>query len=322
MRAIRSPEPGGPETMQLAELPTPAPGPGQARVRVAYAGVNFIDVYHRTGAYAGPRPIPLGLEGAGMVEAVGDGVALAPGARVAWTGVPGSYATHVVAPAERLVELPAGLDARAGAALMLQGLTAHYLTTSTFPLAAGHTCLVHAAAGGAGLLIVQLARRAGATVIGTVSTEAKAAAARAAGCDHVIRYTEEDFVAATRRLTGGRGVDVVYDSVGATTFAGGLDCLRPRGMMVLFGQSSGPVPPLELQTLNAKGSLFVTRPSLFHHITTRDELAARAADVLGAAASGALRVTIDRVVPLAEAAAAHRALEARATSGKVLLDCA
>ncbi len=322
MRAIRSPEPGGPDTMQLVELPTPAPGPGQARVRVAFAGVNFIDVYHRTGAYPGPRPIPLGLEGAGVVEAVGDGVALAPGARVAWTGVPGSYATHVVAPAERLVELPAGLDARAGAALMLQGLTAHYLTTSTFPLAAGHTCLVHAAAGGAGLLIVQLARRAGATVIGTVSTEAKAAAARAAGCDHVIRYTEEDFVAATRRLTGGRGVDVVYDSVGATTFAGGLDCLRPRGMMVLFGQSSGPVPPLELQTLNAKGSLFVTRPSLFHHITTRDELAARAADVLGAAASGALRVTIDRVVPLAEAAAAHRALEARATSGKVLLDCA
>ncbi|MCA9677232.1 MAG: quinone oxidoreductase [Kofleriaceae bacterium] len=320
MHAIRVHEPGGPERLQLDELSTPAPGPGQALVRVDFAGVNYIDVYHRTGLYPLPRPIALGREGAGVVEAVGAGAALVPGTRVAWTSVAGSYATHVIAPAEQLVPVPDTLDSRAAAALMLQGLTAHYLTRSTFPLAAGHTCLVHAAAGGAGLLIVQLARRAGATVIGTVSTEAKAARARAAGCHHVIRYTEVDFADEARRLTDGRGVDVVYDAVGRTTFLRGLDALRPRGMMVLFGQASGPVEPFDLQLLNRKGSLFVTRPTLFDHVATRDELRARAGDVLGWAARGELAVTIDRVVPLAAAADAHRALEARATIGKVLLD--
>jgi NADPH:quinone reductase len=321
MRAIHAAEPGGPDVLVLADLPTPAPGPGQALVRVDFAGVNFIDVYHRSGAYPVPRPIAVGREGAGTVEAVGDGVPeLAPGARVAWAGVPGSYATHVVAAADQLVAIPDGVDSQIAAAVMLQGMTAHYLTRSTFPVAAGHTCLLHAAAGGAGLLIAQLARRAGATVIGTVSTDAKAERARAAGCAHVIRYDRDDFVARTRELTGGRGVDVVYDSIGEATFLRGLDCLRPRGTMVLFGQSSGAVAPLDLQVLNTKGSLFVTRPNLAHHLRDRAELEARAGDVLGAAARGELDVAIDRVLPLAAAADAHRRLEGRATIGKLLLD--
>jgi len=319
MRAIRIHTAGGPEQMRLDELPTPEPGAGQARVRVEYAGVNFIDVYHRTGLYPSPLPLTLGVEGAGVVEAVGAGVALAVGTRVAWAGIPGSYASHLLAPAERLVALPPGADARLAAALMLQGMTAHYLTRSTFPLAAGHTALVHAAAGGAGLLIVQLAKLAGATVVGTVSTEAKADKARAAGCDHVIRYTEEAFAPAVRRLTGGRGADVAYDSVGRTTFEGSLDSLRPRGMMVLFGASSGPVPPVDLQILNAKGSLFLTRPTLFHYTASRDELVQRASEVLDLAALGALQVAIDRELPLEQAAEAHRLLESRATTGKLLL---
>jgi NADPH2:quinone reductase len=321
MRAIRPAEPGGPEVLQPVELPTPSPGPGQALVEVHFAGVNFIDVYHRTGAYPLPRPLPLGREGAGRVVAVGDGVrGVEPGAFVAWCDVAGSYATHVVAPADRLVTIPEDVSVRDAAALMLQGLTAHYLARSTFSLGLGQLALLHAAAGGVGLLLAQLAAAAGATVIGTVSSEAKAARARAAGCAHVVRYDRDDFVAAVRELSGGRGVDVVYDSVGQATFLRSLECLRPRGLAVLFGQSSGPVAPLDLQLLNARGSLFVTRPNLSHHVSTRAELAARADEVFTAVAAGALAVTIDRCLPLAQAAEAHRLLESRATSGKLLLD--
>jgi NADPH:quinone reductase len=321
MRVIRPAEPGGPEVLAPMDLPTPAPGPGEALVRVAYAGVNFIDVYHRSGAYPMPPPLRLGREGAGVVEAAGAGVALAPGAQVAWAGVAGSYASHLVAPADQLVPLPDGVAPRTAAAAMLQGMTAHYLTRTIVRLGAGDTCLLHAAAGGVGLLAAQLARSAGATVIGTVSSEAKAARARAAGCAHVIRYDREDFVARARELTGGRGVDVVYDSVGQATFFGSLDALRVRGWAVLFGQSSGPVPPIDLQVLNHKGSLTVTRPNLAHYVATRDELLERAGEVLGAVARGELAVTIDRVLPLDEAAAAHRLLESRTTIGKLLLDC-
>jgi NADPH2:quinone reductase len=323
MRAIRVHVHGGPDSLTLDEVATPEPGPGQVRVRVHHAGVNFIDVYQRTGLYPIPAPVPLGLEGAGVVEAMGPGVeehGIAVGTRVAWSGVPGSYASHVLAPADRLVPIPDALDTRDAAALMLQGMTAHYLTRSTYPLATGHVALVHAAAGGTGMLVAQLARRAGATAIGTVSTAAKAERALAAGCSHVIRYTEEPFAPAARALTAGRGVDVVYDSVGRTTFDGSLDALRVRGMLVLFGQSSGTVPPVDLQVLNSKGSLFVTRPTLFHHIATRDDLLWRAGEVMELAASGALTVAIDRVLPLAEAAAAHHLLESRATSGKLVLD--
>jgi NADPH:quinone reductase len=321
MQAIRPSGPGGAEVLTLSEVEARAPGPGEARVRVAFAGVNYIDVYHRTGLYPLPRPLAIGLEGAGVVEEVGAGVDLVPGARVAWCAAPGSYATEVTVAAERLVPVPDGLGLDQAAAAMLQGMTAHYLVTSTFALAAGQRCLVHAAAGGVGLLLGQLARSLGATAIGTVSTDVKAAAARAAGYAHVIRYDRDDFVAEVRALTDGAGVDVVYDSVGQTTFAGGLDCLRPRGLMALFGQASGPVPPLDLQVLNRKGSLFVTRPSLNAYVATRAELLARAGAVLGAIAARELTLTIDRVVPLADAAVAHQLLESRATSGKLLLAC-
>jgi NADPH2:quinone reductase len=318
MKAIRAQRPGGPETMLLEELPTPAPGPGMALVAVERAGVNFIDVYHRTGLYPMPVPIPLGLEGAGTVEAVGPGVALAPGARVAWSGIPGSYATHVLAPADRLVPVPADLGPAQACAAMLQGMTAHYLTVSTFPLGPGKTCLVHAAAGGVGLLLCQLGRRAGARVIGTTSTDEKAAAARAAGADEVIRYDRTDFAGETLKLTGGAGVDVVYDSVGVTTFEGSLRCLAPRGMLALFGQSSGSVPPFDPKLLAAK-SLFMTRPSLMHYTATAAELRQRADDVLSWVTGGELVLAIDRELPLADAAEAHRLLESRATSGKLLL---
>jgi NADPH2:quinone reductase len=320
MRAIRVPQYGGPEVMRLEELPTPTPGEGQALVRLEAAGVNFIDVYQRSGLYKGALPVPLGLEGAGTVEAVGPGVTtVRPGDRVAWTGVPGSYATHTVVPADRLVTLPAGLDARAGAAAMLQGMTAHYLAHTTYPLKPGDACLVHAAAGGVGLLLCQMARRAGARVIGTVSTEEKARLAREAGAHDVILYTQQDFGAEVKRLTGGTGVQVVYDSVGRDTFDKGLDCLAPRGYMVLYGQSSGPVAPVDPQVLNAKGSLFLTRPSLFHYTATREELLYRAGEVLGWVRSGQLRLRIGATFPLAEAAQAHRDLEGRRTTGKVLL---
>jgi NADPH2:quinone reductase len=320
MRAIRVHQYGGPEVMTLEEVPTPVPGPTEALVRLAVAGVNFIDVYFRTGLYKAEQPTALGNEGAGVVEAVGSQVTeVAPGDRVAYAMARGSYAERAVVPAAALVKLPVGIAFEQAAAVMLQGMTAHYLTHSTFPLKAGDICLVHAAAGGTGLLIVQMAKARGARVLGTVSTEAKAQLALNNGADEVIRYTEQDFEQEVKRLTGGRGVDVVYDSVGKTTFDKGLNCLRPRGTMALFGYASGTVAPLDVNLLNVKGSLFVTRPSLAHHVLTREELLWRAGDVLGAVASGALRVRVDRTYPLTEVAAAHRALEGRATAGKVLL---
>jgi NADPH2:quinone reductase len=313
MKAIRVHETGGPEAMVLDELDDPTPRAGQLVVRIEAAGVNYIDVYQRTGYYPAPRPVAMGLEAAGVPDELG------PGARVAWTGLPGAYATHARIPAERAVLIPEGVDTRVAAAVMLQGMTAHYLSRSTFRLERGHTCLVHAAAGGVGLLLCQMARQAGARVIGTVSTEEKADKARAAGADEVILYTRSDFVAETRRLTGGKGVEVVYDAVGETTFEGSLDCLAMRGMLVSYGQSSGPIAPFDPQILSRKGSLFLSRPTLFHYIHTREELDERAGDVLGQVAAGTLEVTIDRVMPLAQAADAHRLLEGRQTMGKVLL---
>jgi NADPH2:quinone reductase len=320
MRAIRIEGFGGPDALRLADVPVPSAGPGQLVARVEAAGLNFIDVYHRTGLYPNPLPLVPGMEGAGIVAAVGPGVTgWREGDRVAWSGILGSYAERVLLPADRAVALPAGVDTRTAAALMLQGMTAQYLSTSTFPLAPGHTCLVHAAAGGVGLLLVQMAKRRGARVIGTVGTEAKAALAREAGADEVVVYTQEDFLEAVKRLTGGRGVDVVYDSVGKTTAEKSLDCLVPRGMVVFYGNASGPVPPIDPLALSRKGSLFLTRPNLVHYVADRASLEARAADVLGEAASGRLKVRIDRTYPLADAAEAHRALEGRQTTGKVLL---
>jgi len=320
MKVIRVDGFGGPEVLRLVDAPDPSPGPGEIAVRVGAAGLNFIDVYHRTGLYPNPLPFVPGLEGAGLVEGLGPGVtAFRDGDRVAWTGIAGSYAERVVLPADRAVLVPPRLATETAAALMLQGLTAHYLSTSTFPLAPGHTCLVHAAAGGVGLLLVQMAKRRGARVIGTVGTEAKAALAREAGADEVILYAQEDFLPAVKRLTGGRGVDVVYDSVGKTTAERSLDCLVPRGMMVFFGNASGPVPPIDPLVLSRKGSLFLTRPNLVNYVSDRASLEARAADVLGDAAAGRLRVRIDRTYPLGQAAEAHRALEGRQTAGKVLL---
>jgi NADPH:quinone reductase len=318
MKAIRAHRHGGPEVLQLDELPTPSPASGQVLIAVEAAGVNFIDTYHRTGLYKTTLPVPIGLEGAGTVEASGSGVGLSTGARVAWTGVPGSYATHVLAPADRVVSIPDGLDSQKAAALMLQGMTAQYLTRTTYPLGDGDTCLVHAAAGGVGLLLCQLGRLSGARVIGTVSTESKEAAARAAGASEVIRYDQTDFTAEVQRLTSGRGVQVVYDGVGAATWKGSLASLAVRGMLVLFGQSSGVVPPLDPTGLAAR-SLFLTRPALHHYTQDRAELLTRANEVLGFAAEGKLAVSIDRVLPLDRAEEAHRLLESRATSGKLLL---
>ncbi len=320
MKAIQVFETGGPEKMQLAEVPRPMPGPGQALVRIAAAGVNFIDIYFRTGLYTSDVPVALGSEGAGTVEAVGAGVSkVAPGDRVAYAMVRGSYAQFALVPAWQLVKLPDNLDFQSAAAAMLQGMTAHYLTHSTYPLKSGDTCLVHAAAGGAGGLTVQMARMRGARVFGTVSTEEKARVAREAGAHEVILYTTQDFEAEVKRLTEGRGVDVVYDSVGASTFEKSLNSLRPRGLMALFGQSSGPVPPFDPTILNAKGSLFLTRPSLAHYCQTREELLWRVGDVLGWVASGALKLRIGGTYPLADAARAHRDLEGRKTTGKLLL---
>lgn len=320
MKAIRVHQHGGPENMILEEAPTPLPGPKQALVRLVVAGVNFIDVYFRTGLYKAEQPTALGNEGAGVVEAIGPDVTeVAVGDRVAYAMARGSYAQYAVVPAATLVKLPDGISFEQGAAAMLQGMTAHYLTHSTYPLKQGDSCLVHAAAGGAGLLIVQMAKARGARVFGTVSTEAKAKLARENGADEVIRYTEQDFEAEVKRLTGGRGVDVVYDSVGKTTFDKSMGCLRARGLLALFGSSSGAVPPVDPQTLNAKGSLFLTRPSLAHHVLTREELLWRAGDVLSGVSSGSLRLRIDRIFPLAQVADAHRALESRSTTGKLLI---
>jgi NADPH2:quinone reductase len=320
MQAIRIHAFGGPDVMTLEDVPLPVPPENQVRVQIEAAGVNFTDVYNRTGQYSIQLPAILGSEAAGVVEMVGPGVSdLRPGERVAYVGEPGAYAQYAVVPTWRVVKLPDALDTRTAAAVMLQGLTAHYLSHSTYPLQPGQTALVHAAAGGVGQLLVQMAKRRGARVIGTVSTEDKAQLARSLGADEVILYTRDDFEAETRRLTGGRGVDVVYDSVGKTTFEKGLGCVRTRGYMVLFGQSSGAVPPLDPQVLNARGSLFLTRPTLAHYIATRDELVQRSGDLFRWIAIGELHVRIDRTFPLAGAAEAHRYLESRQTHGKVLL---
>lgn len=320
MQAIRVHRHGGPEVLTFEELPDPIPAPGHAVVRPEACGINFIDVYHRTGLYQLPLPFIPGQEGAGTVVSVGLGVTqVKPGDRVAWSDVLGSYAELVSAPADRLIPIPTGLAAPEATALMLQGATAHYLACTTYPLKPGDTCLVHAAAGGTGLLLCQIAKRRGARVIATVSTEAKAALALEAGADHVIRYTEQDFVAETRRLTQGAGVQVVFDSVGRTTFEAGLDVLVPRGMMVLFGQSSGAVAPFNPALLAARGSLFLTRPKLGDHIRGREELLLRVGEVLSWAAEGWLKVRIGASWPLAEAARAHQSLEGRATTGKLLL---
>ncbi len=313
-------ETGGPEVLRLEEQEVGDPGPGAVRVRIAAAGVNFIDVYFRTGLYPRPLPFVEGLEGAGTVEAVGDGVAdVAVGDRVAWAGVPGSYADAVIAPAERVVPVPDAVDDATAAAAMLQGMTAHYLVHGVRTPREGDVALVHAAAGGTGLLLVQLLKRAGVRVCGTCSTAETETLARKAGADHVVRYTEEDPAEAARELTGGRGVDVVYDGVGQSTFEGSLASLRPRGLLALFGQSSGPGPPFDLGRLNAMGSLFVTRPSLAHYTADRAELLMRAEAVLGAVADRSLDVRIGAEYPLADAAEAHMALEGRATTGKILL---
>ncbi|MFQ3630433.1 quinone oxidoreductase family protein [Roseiflexus sp.] len=320
MRAIRVHEHGGPEVLRLDDVPVPEPGPGEARVKIAAAGVNFIDIYQRSGQYKGALPMTLGMEAAGVVDAVGPDVAdVRVGDQVVYAMRQGAYAEYAIVPATMLAPVPEGVDLQQAAAVMLQGMTAHYLAYSTYPLRQGDVALIHAAAGGVGLLLIQIAKRCGARVIGTVSTEEKAALARAAGADEIILYTQEDFSAAVRRLTDGAGVHVVYDSVGKTTFEGSLNCLRPRGYMVLFGQSSGAVPPFDPQILNAKGSLFLTRPSLGHYLLTRDELLWRAGDLFTWMAAGELKVRIDATYPLEQAAEAHRALASRATSGKLLL---
>jgi len=321
LKAIRIHSLGGPEVLTWEDAPDPQPGEGQALVRVEAAGVNYIDVYFRMGLYKGPElPYVPGQEAAGTVVAVGPGVTeVKEGDRVAYTGLHGSYAELAAVPAARLVKLPEGVTARQGTAAMLQGMTAHYLATSTYPLKPGDACIVHAAAGGVGQLLCQIAKLRGAQVFGTTSSEEKARIAREAGADEVIRYTEQDFAAEARRLTDGRGVQVVYDGVGKATFEKGLDALALRGTMALFGQASGPVGPIDPQILNSKGSLFLTRPSLFHYMATREELMARAGDVLGWIAGGKLRLSIGLELPMAEAAEAHRALEGRRTTGKVLL---
>ncbi len=320
MKAIRVNANGGPEVLAYEDIPDPVPAEGQALVRIEAVGVNYIDVYHRSGLYKVPTPFTLGQEAAGTVEAVGEGVTgVAVGDKVAYVGVMGSYAEKAVVAADRLVKIPEGLTARDGAAAMLQGMTAHYLACSTYPLKPGDTCLVHAAAGGVGLLLCQIAKMLGARVLGTTSTEEKARLAREAGADEVILYKDQDFAAEARRLTDGKGVQVVYDGIGRTTFDKSLDSLARRGTMVLFGQASGPVPPFDPNILNGKGSVYLTRPSLFHYIVTREELTSRAGDVLGWIRDGKLKLRIGLELPLREAAEAHRALEAARTTGKVLL---
>jgi NADPH2:quinone reductase len=321
VKAVRVHAPGGPEALRYEDVEVPTPGDGQALVKIAASGLNFIDVQFRAGKYPPPSsPFTLGSEAAGTVAAVGPGVTeVAVGDRVAYTMVVGTYAEYAVVPAARLVPLPPHIDFKTAAAVMLQGTTAHYLTTSTFPLSPGDTVLVHAAAGGVGQLITQAARIRGARVIGTAGTPAKAALALEAGAADVILYTEQDFEAEVKRLTGGRGVDVVYDSVGKDTFAKSLNCLRPRGGLALFGFSSGPVAPFDPAILGAKGSLYLTRPGLNQYIATRDELLMRTHDIFAWLADGSLKVRIEREFPLAQAAEAHVELEARRTTGKVLI---
>ena len=321
MKAIQIHHTGGPEVLEMAELPIPQPGPGQVLIRVEAVGVNFIEIYFRKGVYKAALPLTPGSEAAGTVEELGPGVTgFAAGDAVASTSVLGSYAEYALVPAAQLVKVPAALSMEQAAAAMLQGMTAHYLSHSTFPLKAGDTALVHAGAGGVGLLLTQMAVRLGARVITTVSTPAKAKLSRKAGASHAILYTEQDFEAEVKRLTRGKGVDVVYDSVGKTTFESSLNCLRPRGLLALFGASSGPVPPFDLIQLSSKGSLFITRPTLWHYIATRAELEGRAGDVLGWAARGELKLRTEHIYPLAEAAQAQTDLEERKTTGKILLE--
>jgi NADPH:quinone reductase len=320
MKAIQVKQTGGPEVMDLAELPVPEPKANEAVVKLAASGVNFIDVYYREGRYKATTPFVLGQEGAGEVVAVGSEVtSVKNGDRVAWTMTLGSYAEYASVAADRLVPIPPGVSDQQAAATMLQGMTAHYLSHDTYPLKRGETAVVHAAAGGVGLLLVQMCHNIGARVIATVSTEEKAKLAREAGADDIILYTQTDFDAETKKLTGGKGVDVVYDSVGKTTFEKGLNLLRPRGMMALFGGSSGAVPPFDPIVLTQKGSLFLTRPTLGNYIATRDELVARSSAVFGMIAAGKLKLRIEHTYPLAEARRAHRELEGRKTTGKLLL---
>ncbi len=320
MHAIQISHTGGPEVLEYKEVPTPQPKPNEAVVKIAASGVNFIDIYHREGRYPYALPFIPGQEGAGTVAAVGTEVkTLKPGDRVAYTGVMGSYAEYAAVPADRLVKLPGGVTEHDAAKVMLQGMTAHYLVYDTYPLKKGETALVHAAAGGVGLLLVQMARHIGARIIATVSTEEKATLARDAGADEIIFYTTQDFEAETRRLTNNKGVDVVYDSVGKTTFEKGLNVLRPRGYMVLFGGSSGAVPPFDLIQLSQKGSLYVTRPTLVNYTATREELERRATAVLNMVAGGKLKLRCEHTYPLKDAQQAHRDLQSRKTTGKLLL---
>ncbi len=320
MNAIRIHQHGGPEVLSFDDVPTPAPGPSDVVIKVDAVGLNFMDIYHRTGLYQVPLPFTLGAEAAGTVSTVGADVhEVKPGDRVAYATHLGSYAQYAIVPAWKVVPLPTGITARTAAAVMLQGTTAHYLTHSTYPVKPGTTALVHAAAGGVGLLLVQLAKHLGATVFGTVSTAEKETLARRMGADEVIRYREVDFEARVKVLTAGRGVDVVYDSVGQDTFAKSLNCLRPRGALVLYGQASGPVAPIDPLTLLNKGSLFLTRPTLRDYLATREEVTERATAVFELIRAGKLQVRIDRTLPLAEAAEAHRQLESRNVMGKILL---
>jgi NADPH2:quinone reductase len=320
MKAIRIHQHGGPEVLQYEDVPEPTPKPGEALVKIDAAGVNFIDTYQRTGLYKVPLPTLLGQEGGGTVSSVGaDVTAVKVGDKVAWTSILGSYAEAIAVPVDRLVTLPAGVTTEQGAATMLQGMTAHYLSSAAYPLKAGDTCLVHAGAGGVGLLLTQIAKMRGARVITTVSTDEKAKLSREAGADEVVLYTEQDFEEAVMRITGGKKVQVVYDSVGKTTFDKSLNCLAPRGMLVLFGQSSGSVPPFDPHHLSQKGSLFLTRPTLVNYIATRAELQQRSSDLFGWIAAGKLRLRMKFEFPLKDAAEAHKALEGRKTTGKVLL---
>ena len=320
MKAIRVRQVGAPESMQLEEVAQPKPAPGEARIRIEAIGVNYIDTYHRTGLYPLDLPFTPGIEGAGVVEEVGPGVEeLQVGDRVAFANSLGAYGEEKVVPVEGLAKLPDGMDSRTAAAAMVQGITAHYLARSTFPLGPGHKVLIHAAAGGVGLLLVQLAKRFGATVFGTVSTEEKAEAARVAGADHLILYTQANFATAVEDLTQGEGVDVVYDSVGKDTYEKSLACLAPRGMLVLYGNASGPVPPIDPLALAKGGSIFLTRPTVAHYIRDRSEFLGRVDEIFAWIQSGELRLTIDRELPLSEAPEAHRLLESRKTMGKLLL---
>ncbi|MBW3560868.1 MAG: quinone oxidoreductase [Actinobacteria bacterium] len=320
MRAVRVHELGGPDVLALDEVDTPDPGPGEVRVRIEAAGLNFIDTYHRSGKYPLDPPATIGVEAGGVVDAVGADIdGLSEGDRVAYTGQRGAYAEHQVVPVDAVVRIPDELETPTAVAALLQGMTAHYLTHDTFPLSEGDTALVHAAAGGVGHLLTQICKLKGATVVATCGTHEKAEQVTDHGADEVVVYTEDDFVEAVDAFTEGRGVDVVYDGVGQATFLDGLDCLRMRGMMVLYGQASGPVDPLDPQELNQHGSLFLTRPSLFHYVAEREELERRTDDLFGWIASGDLEVRIDRTFPLAEATEAHRYLEGRNTRGKVLL---